>query len=200
MVLSSGFLIAVILTLVSLGCWLIKMFNSKKIKTILLSIFILVMVVFVGVELLLKYSDSVLDALRGTFYEEKVEEIINALLTDQTTGKLEGRTNRYMESITGIFRFPIIGAKILGLESELGGHSTLIDMLGAFGVIAVGFYYAIFAAIKSLYKAAEHKGFIIALIILFVLNGTLNTLVGSHGIIFIVIPGVIMLANRGDEK
>ena len=195
LVFSSGFLIAVIMTLVSLGCWAIRMFNNQNVKAISLSIVCLSIIVFIAMELLLKYSDSIVSALDGTFYKIKVQEIINALKTDQTTGKLEGRTSRYIESITAIFKYPIIGAKILGFESDIGGHSTLLDLIGLFGVVAIGFYVAIYYILKAMYKMAEHKGYVIAIIILFVLNGVLNTLVGSHGIVFIVVPGAILLAN-----
>lgn len=197
LVFSSGFLIAVIMTLVSLGAWAVRMFGNKNIKTIIISIICLTVVIFIVMELLLKYSDSIVNALDGTFYKVKIQEIINALKDDhQVTGKLEGRTSRYLESITGIFKYPVIGAKFLGLESELGGHSTLLDVLGLYGIFSIGFYFAIYFAIKNMYKMAEHKGFIIAVIILFILNGVLNTFVGSHGIIFVVIPGVILLGNK----
>lgn len=195
LVLSSGFLIAVVMTLVSLGGWLIGLFSRKNITAILLSLIGLVAIAFLVINVLLKYSNEILQALDGTFYQRKVEEIITALQTSEVTGKLEGRTSRYLESIIGMFKYPIIGAKILGLESELGGHSTLLDLLGLFGVFSIGFYFAIGHVLKSIYQKAVHKGYVAAIIVLFLLNGILNTLVGSHGIIFIVVPGVILLAK-----
>ncbi len=195
LVMSSGFLIAAIMTLVSIFAWIIKMFNTKNVMDVLLSILLLIVIVFTAMDLLLEYSDSVIEAMDGTFYKQKVKEIIHALKTDQTTGKLEGRTSRYLESIKGIFRFPIIGAKVLGYESELGGHSTLLDMLGLLGIFSIGFYYVLYFALKSMYKLIKHKGFIITVVMLLLLNGTLNTIVGSHGIIFIVVPGVVLLSK-----
>lgn len=200
LVFSSGFLIAVIMTLVSLGCWFVRMFNNKNINSILISIFCLLIIVFVAMELLLQYSDSIIEALDGTFYKVKVKEIINALRTDQVTGKLEGRTSRYLESILGIFKYPIVGAKLLGYGTEIGGHSTLLDMVGLLGVFSFGFYFALYSVIRSIYKTSKYKGFIITIILLFVLNGVLNTLVGSHGIIFIVVPGAILLSKTEVEN
>ena len=195
LVFSSGYLIAVIMTLASLFCWIARMFTQKKNTAIFISIIAILMIIVVCLELLLKYSDFVLKSLEGTFYHQKVKEIINALLTDESTGKLEGRTNRYLMSIQGIFKYPFVGAKILGMEKELGGHSTLIDMLGMYGIVSFCFYYAIISALRFMYKSTRNKGYVIAFIILLLLNGCLNTLVGNHGVIFIVIPGVSLLSS-----
>lgn len=199
LVVSAGFLIALIMTLVSLGCWIIRMYNKRNTKTIILSGIFLVIFVFVAIELILNNSDSLIKALDGTFYQTKVKEIIKALQTDQVSGKLEGRTSRYIESIMGIFDYPIIGAKLLGAGSELGSHSTLLDMLGMYGLASFGYYYAIYYAFKLNYKNTKSKGYVIAILIVFVLNGVLNTLVGNHGILFLVVPGALMLTKTVEK-
>ena len=197
LVFSAGFLIAVIMTLVSIICWISRLFFSTNVKTICLSFLLMLVLVFIAMELLLQYGDAIVSALDGTYYKVKVKEILEALRTDEVTGKLEGRTSRYLESFLGVFRYPIIGAKLLGFESDIGGHSALLDILGWFGIFGILYHVSIYRAIKTMFSVSDNKGLIIAVVLLFILNGVLNTIVGSHGIMFIVIPGALLF---GEEK
>ena len=77
----------------------------------------------------------ILDILGNVFgsdsiFSEKMYEMQYSILHDESSGDLEGRINRYSESLDLFFSSPIIGS-----SAAVGKHSALLDLLATLGLV-----------------------------------------------------------------
>lgn len=198
MVFSSGYLISTILFSTMLISFIFGVHKRQNIGSIFITIGLIMGVLCVVIDLVfIKNSDTVVGIFTGTLYETKIREIILFLQSNELTGKTEGRYVRYVEAITALFKFPILGATLVGRQEELGGHSQLLDMFGRYGLFSIGYYYALIKTKSIFYKVFNAKGYLFLISMLFILNGILNTYSYAHAVaIFMLVPAAILMTDK----
>lgn len=72
---------------------------------------------------------------------ERIDDIRNAVLNRTASGDAAIRSSQYAKSFQSFLNNPLIGG--IGQESNLGGHSEILDILGGTGLIG----FAIFASL-----------------------------------------------------
>jgi len=70
------------------------------------------------------------DMSAGTEYSAKVRDIRDSLQEDQSTGTVEGRTDRYMRSLKLFAENPVIGTLTF---DDVGKHSAVMDRFAQYG-------------------------------------------------------------------
>lgn len=91
---------------------------------------------------LLRGADDVLN--NEGYFHGKILEFENLIIYGETSGDMEQRGDLYGISFNAILNHPI-----LGVNYEIGGHSTLLDTWGYLGLVGfVPFIFFIFAQIR----------------------------------------------------
>ena len=72
------------------------------------------------------------DAAAGTEYSAKVRDIRSSLEEDQTTGTVEGRTERYIRSLRLFVENPVLGTLTF---DDVGKHSSILDRFAQYGIV-----------------------------------------------------------------
>ena len=138
----AGYTIAV--TSVILGVIVLHFFKNKRVGLLLVAMVLLV----VGLEYALLHFESfqkvVLDFFAGSKVETRINEIIAASTTGETSSSIDSRISTYLTSIRVILRYPIIGG--LGWSGG-GGHSAILDAFAKYGLFGgIAFIRLYFAA------------------------------------------------------
>lgn len=175
LIFQSGYLTSNILLLVIYGLFFSGVFLLNDYPKILRNFIVvgIIAVSFAGT--ISAYRNNIINALDGTLYQAKVEDIFMSIDNNESEGKLEGRTSRYSDSFVGQFKYCITGAYIFDAEDEIGGHSTLMDMLAYFGIASIGFYISIKNILVRISQDCQDKGYFFVTVIIFLALGFLNT-------------------------
>lgn len=201
-VFTSGFMIACIMMATSIFVFIFKLYSKNDYVRVIGSILLIVTVLYVlGQVVIVNNGDKLIQMFDETLYETKVKEIVLLFQEEQSTGHLEGRTSRYLESLIAVLKYPIFGAKIVNEIDAVGGHSTLLDILATYGILfSYGYYYAMYKAFNRMIQYKVEMGLMCVFVILLLINGCFNTFTYEHGVaFFIVFPATILLGMK-DKK
>lgn len=127
--LNSGYTIALVVCVVGLVILFLYRRSSIVMAIVVTSIIIVAMVWLIG------YNDGFRNALLeffdGTTVAKKINDIYLSITTTEAADSILVRMNAYINSITTILNFPVIG----GLWwSSGGGHSAILDTIAKYGI------------------------------------------------------------------
>ncbi len=199
---SSAYLIATILLILEFVFFIFRLYKGATFTStfIILSVIFLLMYAFVY-GWLINNTHVITNIFEGTPYQIKAAEIVDYLKNDEMSGHLGGRVERYGRSFKAIWKHLLFGAQITDNMEDIGGHSTLLDVLGTYGIFFSWGYYVVFIyVIRKFINIAPNKGFAVLMTLIIILNGILDTYTGEMGVAyFIVFPAVICI-TKGEDK
>jgi hypothetical protein len=183
LVLRAGYSIAVILAVLSVLC--VLLIRSRRPLVLAMS------VCLVGLLVLLTniVADSALRSLEGavagTEYSAKLRDIQTTLAKGQSTGTVEGRTERYVRSLRLFVENPIAGTLTF---DDVGKHSAILDRFAQYGFVFGLLFLAILSFMPLRYFGTPQLPIGLAVAFLFVAVGfpLLNNLFMSWGLILYV--------------
>ena len=152
MTLLSGYMIANFCLL--LGCGLVLVF--KKVTMFRIVLFIAAIFVFV-----IFYRDlvegffAIMSRIFGNnpAYSQKIDEFRKLFLEGDVGGiTVDERFSNYQDSLTLVYKYPIIGSYICGTHGG-GGHSAFFDTIGKYGwLITILYFYLLWVYPLKIYK------------------------------------------------
>ena len=134
MVLTSGYMIAIFCTLVSI----IALDYYSHSSSLRLFLFVLGTVGVVTLyNTLLPAFFSIAYSLVGDnpVYQQKLYAFQMLTSANTVTGDVLGRFSNYQASLNNVLHYPLIGAYILGKRTLGGGHSWILDNFSRYGVL-----------------------------------------------------------------
>ena len=172
---------------------LFLLFLSKK--NILLRILILIFVLYILINT--EYIGGLLYKLQDYFYDNDMVTISERIgsIGDFFTGKrIEGdfieREALYLRSLEAFYRSPIIGS--LGDYTKLGGHSTILDTLGALGIFGFSMLFIIITyylyKIRTLFQTNLGIYIIISFVSFFIISVFNTGINGYTGFALFITP------------
>lgn len=128
LVLRAGYSIAVILAVLSVLCvLLIRSRRPLQLAMSVCAVGLLVLVTSIAVGPMLQ---SLEDVATGTEYSAKLRDIRTSLAGGQSTGTVEGRTERYVRSLRLFAENPVMGTLTF---DDVGKHSAILDRFAQYG-------------------------------------------------------------------
>lgn len=147
-IISSGYLLALIIAVIGVCFHLIYKSKSPK-KKMLILFFCVIIILFMGIftEELIKLIEPLFS---GTMFENKIHDLQTSLATREFFGTFNDRWIRYEVSINGIFSNLFMGSYLITGSGICGGHSSILDVFSQYGIIgeflwifiSVGYPYA----------------------------------------------------------
>ena len=158
---------------VALGLFTNRKTGAKQLITLGV-LFVLMYVIVTSEDIMLPLLRN-LDNLMNNqgYFHSKIIEFENLIVYGETSGDMEQREDLYMTTWNAIISNPIFG-----VDSEIGGHSFLLDRWGALGLIGViPFLCFLFSQVKmfakkisSAYFFYYYEGFFLTLLMLALKN------------------------------
>lgn len=182
LILLSGFTLANIILLFSLV--LLFVFINPSTKKTLLIIGMSFAVLF-SYKYLLNYIFSFLLQVTSNspMYTAKIRDLYGQLVLGVGVGATySNRLDLYRQSLTSVFKYPLIGSVFVTGKSLSGGHSTLVDALAGGGILYAGLMYWLMLVhpIKNIKRILRNSRYRTVILILFfsvvLLTGVLDTL------------------------
>jgi len=128
LVLRAGYSIALILA--ALAMFLVMLVRSRRPLQMAISVSFVSMLVLLLSLAAVPVLQSFEGLAQGTEYSAKVRDIRASLTDSQSTGTVEGRTERYVRSLRLFAENPVIGT--LSFD-DVGKHSTILDRFAQYG-------------------------------------------------------------------
>lgn len=134
---------------------------------------------------------------------QRLEELAKALDGGKVTGEdMTERGNAYGKSIEAFLEHPVLGTWISSDNIELGGHSTVLDLMAGVGLpgfllILYTFFYIEKLMLSRVEKEITRKYvgiFLVVYIILAVVNPIISGTFFS--VLFIGLPGIVLMENK----
>lgn len=134
---------------------------------------------------------------------QRLEELSKALNSGTITGEdMTERGNAYGKSVTAFVEHPITGTWITFKDIELGGHSTILDLLAGAGVILFflvlyTFYYIIKLVLSKIEDDITKK-YVGIFLMMYIALAIANPIISGifFSILFIGLTGVVLVENR----
>lgn len=204
MIIVSQFATALLLTLfATISFFLLNMKPHKMIIVISISLFVIVFVRALGLDVLL--LETLSEMVSGT-WAEKLQDLSQTLSGGVATGSVSGRTDLYTKSLQAFAESPIFG-KMLKATTNIGGHATAIDILGLSGLIGfVPFAFTIycnFKRIKSTCNYQKNKVAILTCTVEFIILVFLKNIITSLSVFFaffVMVPFLLKLEDSEVSK
>ena len=201
-VLRAGYSIALILsTLAILSVFMIRSRRPLPLAMSVCLVGLLVLVASVSVQPVLNVLQG---AATGTEYSAKVRDIRDSLLDDQSTGTVEGRTERYIRSIKLFAENPVIGTLTF---DDVGKHSAVLDRFAQYG-FAFGLLFLallIYVPIRMARSSRAPIGLALAFLMVAIGFPLSNNVFMSWGLVLYVFSGGAFAAmgvalDQGGQK
>lgn len=166
-----------IISLVTVIISLFVFYKYSHLKLILVSFVIVPVVLLFGSQFFVVFQEV---ADTQTY---EVSERLNALIEFVQGGKTEsititGREEKFSKSLNSFVSSPIIGARVYNANA-VGGHSFILDILGAYGLIGIFalyiFYRQIFHIFYRAYKKQHYYGYMILSLSISIFLSVVNT-------------------------
>ena len=183
------------LVVLSLAVLFVLLFDARK---LLRSILILGMILLLGnvldlQEFFLKIIDGLMPYFEDTAVAFKLEDLHTSLMQGRVTGSsLTGRMDYHQVSKDAFFANPIVGT------DRAGGHSKILDMLGAMGLLAfIPYFMIIYAGLRRYVFRVKDRELKSYLYFSFILAGVYlytKGIFGNPGYLFtlVIVPSIIM--------
>lgn len=192
---------AMLLGIVSFGMIiLIRKFDLKR-----LGILALLGLVFFSV-----YKGEISNGLIKVSYSiesqsisQRLEELAKALDGGKVTGEdMTERGNAYGKSIEAFLEHPVLGTWISSDNIELGGHSTVLDLMAGVGL--PGFLlilYIFFYIEKLLLSRVENeitRKYVGIFLVVYIILAVVNPIISGtfFSVLFIGLPGIVLMENK----
>lgn len=192
---------AMLLEIVSFGMIiLIRKFDLKRLG-ILALLGLIILSVYKG-----EISNGLIKAsysIESQSISQRLEELAKALDGGKVTGEdMTERGNAYGKSIEAFLEHPVLGTWISSDNIELGGHSTVLDLMAGVGLPGFLLILYTFFYIEKLMLSRVEKGitrkyvgiFLVVYIILAVVNPIISGTFFS--VLFIGLPGIVLMENK----
>lgn len=192
---------AMLLEIVSFGMIiLIRKFDLKRLG-ILALLGLIILSVYKG-----EISNGLIKAsysIESQSISQRLEELAKALDGGKVTGEdMTERGNAYGKSIEAFLEHPVLGTWISSDNIELGGHSTVLDLMAGVGLpgfllILYTFFYIEKLMLSRVEKEITRKYvgiFLVVYIILAVVNPIISGTFLS--VLFIGLPGIVLMENK----
>lgn len=179
---------------------LIRKFDLKKLG-ILALLGLIILSVYKG-----EISNGLIKAsysIESQSISQRLEELAKALDGGKVTGEdMTERGNAYGKSIEAFLEHPVLGTWISSDNIELGGHSTVLDLMAGVGLpgfllILYTFFYIEKLMLSRVEKEITRKYvgiFLVVYIILAVVNPIISGTFFS--VLFIGLPGIVLMENK----
>lgn len=192
---------AMLLEIVSFGMIiLIRKFDLKRLG-ILALLGLIILSVYKG-----EISNGLIKAsysIESQSISQRLEELAKALDGGKVTGEdMTERGNAYGKSIEAFLEHPVLGTWISSDNIELGGHSTVLDLMAGVGLPGFLLILYTFLYIEKLMLSRVEKEitrkyvgiFLVVYIILAVVNPIISGTFFS--VLFIGLPGIVLMENK----
>lgn len=201
LVLSSGFSIAVITMLATLGSLIIL---AKVTATRVLFALFLAAILSIGFKPILSTSLTALQPFtQGTNYFIKIRDVLETLEQGEAQGTANDRVERWQRSAELFIENPVLG---VWSNRDIGKHSEILDTLAKLGAFfGLLFIYLIFyLPFRYMGKHPKLDGAALSIVVCMFAVTFMNNLVGAQGLmLFLFFPlAASLIANRvsrGDE-
>lgn len=187
-VFSAGYTLALGISLV--GIALCLLYNVKTL--------IPKMLIVIGIVLVIIFLDTVSvyiyhflqNLSRGTFYENKVNDIFSFLMEGESSGSFELRAERYRMSLNSLKEYPVIGSYLINGTYAVGYHSAILDTFAGYGWIVGGAWFYIIAIFPTtlVYKNKESKRYRLLITILIMATAMFNQYTMIMATFYLVVP------------
>lgn len=197
LVLSSGFTIAVLTLIATLGTLVIlsKVTVARTLLAAFLAAFLLI-----GYKPVLQVSLTAVQPLtQGTNYFIKIRDVLETLEQGEAQGTANDRIVRWERSAKLFLEHPILG---VWSNRDIGKHSEVLDTFARLGVFfGVMFIYLIlYIQIRYLGRSARTNGLALASLVCMVAVTIMNNFVASQGLaLFLFLPVSIALITRSTK-
>lgn len=182
-VLRAGYAIALILTGFAVLC--VMLIRSRRSQSLAISVSFVCLLVFMAIVSVNPILQSLEGAATGTEYSAKVRDIRDSLASDESTGTVEGRTERYLRSLRLFGENPIIGTLTF---DDVGKHSAVLDRFAQYGAVFGFLFLALLMFVPARYLRSRQVPIGLSLSFLVVAIGfpMLNNVFMSWGLILYV--------------
>lgn len=190
----ANFFIAIILTIIQLLYLLYNYGDKKSYYLFLLAFIISLFYVFLNLNEVLDYIDSL---LKGTSLYLKFLDIISLFEGKAAAyGTTDGRAERYIRSFLMMFKNPFIGVISF---NDIGKHSQFLDLFAQFGfiigIILMRLIFFIPIQIKKIIEQ-KHNKLINILIFTLLFLGMFNNYAMQMGVVIILLVLVTSLNSK----
>lgn len=194
LVLSSGFTIAVLTLIATLGTLVIlsKVTVARTLLAAFLAAFLLI-----GYKPVIQISLTAVQPLtQGTNYFIKIRDVLETLEQGEAQGTANDRIERWERSVKLFLEHPILG---VWSNRDIGKHSEILDTFARLGVF-LGFmfiYLMLYIQIRYLGRSTRINGLAIASMVCMVAVTFMNNFVASQGLaLFLILPVAATLIIR----
>ena len=192
---------AMLLGIVSFGMIiLIRKFDLKRLGILAL----------LGLVILSVYKGEISNGLIKASYSiesqsisQRLEEMGKALDGGKVTGEdMTERGNAYGKSIEAFLEHPVLGTWISSDNIELGGHSTVLDLMAGAGLL--GFLlilYTFFYIEKLMLSRVENeitRKYVGIFLVVYIILAVVNPIISGtfFSVLFIGLPGIVLMENK----
>lgn len=192
---------AMLLGIVSFGMIiLIRKFDLKRLGILAL----------LGLVILSVYKGEISNGLIKASYSiesqsisQRLEELGKALDGGKVTGEdMTERGNAYGKSIEAFLEHPVLGTWISSDNIELGGHSTVLDLMAGVGL--PGFLlilYTFFYIEKLMLSRVENeitRKYVGIFLVVYIILAVVNPIISGtfFSVLFIGLPGIVLMENK----
>lgn len=192
---------AMLLGIVSFGMIiLIRKFDLKRLGILAL----------LGLVILSVYKGEISNGLIKASYSiesqsisQRLEEMGKALDGGKVTGEdMTERGNAYGKSIEAFLEHPVLGTWISSDNIELGGHSTVLDLMAGVGLL--GFLlilYTFFYIEKLMLSRVENeitRKYVGIFLVVYIILAVVNPIISGtfFSVLFIGLPGIVLMENK----
>lgn len=192
---------AMLLGIVSCGMIIvIRKFDLKRLGILAL----------VGLVILGAYKGEISDGLKkasnnieSQSISQRLDELAKALDGGKVTGEdMTARGNAYGKSIEAFSRHPFLGTWISSDDIELGGHSTVLDLIAGVGL--PGFLlilYTFFYIEKLMLNRIENeitRKYVGIFLVVYIILAVVNPIISGtfFSVLFIGLPGIVLMENK----
>lgn len=200
----SGFLIAVLITVGGIAVTLFT-FKIKNKKAQIVSILLVLMLLLICYLNLQGILSILLSMNLDENYALRLREIQTMLYGSGSSGiLLGGRIQRYVMSISSFLKYPITGKlwfvdDSMSVYDVIGYHSTILDMLGLYGIWGFIPLYLIFSPYK--WEISSQQRFqMLGLTLAIVATMLLNNQIAAIGVVMYVEAKMLCREQRGLEN
>ncbi len=197
-VFNAGYMIAVLITLVSLG--LVSTIRSRSPWSIAVLVVASLSVFTIAAYALEPLADFAVAETQGTLLAPKARDFRASLEESKSVGTVKGRSERYTRSMQLFIENPVIGT--LSID-DVGKHSAILDRFAEYGIIFGSiFAYLLFSLpLRVLRHSARNFGVALSVVFVVILFSMLNNVFASFGfMVFVFYPAAMSYLHRGDRR
>lgn len=188
---ASALATAIIVLLI--GIVFVAFFSMKKFKRLLVLPLILILAAIIfNTDILAHLIADTAAYIEIPQYQQKLSDIANTIYTEEATGSVEGRSDRYKKSFNSFISNPLYGVGFnKNGDVNIGGHATILDIFGLLGIMGglpfLLFIYYCYCICKELWENTVYTSYVKASFLNFIVVATLKSIMSSYAIFITII-------------